>query len=123
MKAIFPLALICLVQFSSLSFAADQADKPDPPIKLQRGKHFNKTPAEAVKAMTMADGFKVTLFAAEPDIRQPNAFCIDDRGRLWVGENYTYTKYGWKPDHRVRILIFEDTDGDGKFDKRKVFTD
>ena len=126
MKAIASLALSCLVFFSSLTLAADKtekADTSDPPIKLLRGKHFNKTPAEAVKAMTMADGFKVTLFAAEPDIRQPNAFCIDDRGRLWVGENYTYTKYGWKPDHRDRILIFEDTDGDGKFDKRKVFTD
>jgi putative membrane-bound dehydrogenase-like protein len=84
---------------------------------------INKTPAAALQAMTLAPGFKATVFAAEPHVRQPNAFCIDDRGRLWVGENYTYTKYGWKPDERDRILIFEDTDGDGQFDTRKVFFD
>jgi len=83
----------------------------------------NMTPEETVAAMELADGFKMTLFAGEPDVRQPCAFAVDDRGRLWVGENYTYTKYGWKPDERDRILIFEDTDGDGRHDKRKVFTD
>ncbi len=40
-----------------------------------------------------------------------------------MGENYTYTKVGWKPDKRDRILIFEDTDGDGQHDKRTVFTE
>ncbi|MCA9269995.1 MAG: dehydrogenase, partial [Planctomycetales bacterium] len=83
----------------------------------------NMTPEETVKAMELADGFKMTVFAGEPDVRQPCAFAVDDRGRLWVGENYTYTKYGWQPDARDRILIFEDTDGDGKHDTRKVFTD
>lgn len=90
---------------------------------LVRGKHYNLTPREAEQAMEVAEGFHVQLFAGEPDIRQPNAFCIDDRGRLWVGENYTYTKLGWSPDQRDRILIFEDTDGDGRFDRRKVFTE
>jgi putative membrane-bound dehydrogenase-like protein len=80
---------------------------------------------QAVKLMTLPPGFKAHLFATEPDIRQPNAFCIDDRGRLWVAENYSYTGPGgpWKPSGRDTILIFEDTDGDGKFDKRTVFAD
>jgi putative membrane-bound dehydrogenase-like protein len=80
---------------------------------------------QAVKLMTVPPGFKAHLFAAEPDIRQPNAFCIDDRGRLWVAENYTYAGPGgpWKPSGRDTILIFEDTDGDGTFDKRTVFAD
>src|SRR5262245_44413108 len=76
------------------------------PEALQRGTHFNMTPQEAVAAMTMPDGFHVVLSASEPLVRQPNAFCVDDRGRLWVGENYTYTKTGWEPDDRDRILIF-----------------
>lgn len=109
---------VSLLLFMILAFAVNAEED-----KLIQGKHFNKTPEEAAKAMTVPEGFKVTLFAGEPDVRQPNAFCVDDRGRLWVGENYTYTKTGWKPDARDRILIFEDTDGDGKFDKRKVFTD
>ena len=42
--------------------------------------------------MTVPEGFKVTLFAGEPDVHQPIAFCIDDRGRLWVAEAYTYPR-------------------------------
>ena len=82
-------------------------------------------PLEAAKKMTVPPGFKVSLFAGEPDIRQPNAFCVDDRGRLWVAENYSYTGPGgpWKPSGRDRVLIFEDVDNDGKFDSRKVFHD
>src|SRR5579863_10408757 len=76
-------------------------------------------PLEAVKRMTVPPGFQAHLFAGEPDIRQPNAFCIDDRGRLWVAENFSYTGPGgkWSPSGRDTILMFEDTDGDGKFDK------
>jgi putative membrane-bound dehydrogenase-like protein len=84
------------------------------------------TPApQAVKLMTVPPGFKAHVFAAEPDIKQPNAFCIDDRGRLWVAENYSYTGPGgpWKPSGKDTILVFEDSDGDGKFDKRTVFAD
>jgi len=112
------LVLPLIVGRASAIRAADEQ-----PVKLERGKHFNLTPAEAAAAMTVPEGWKVSVFAGEPDVRQPCAFCIDDWGRLWVGENYTYTKTGWHPDERDRILIFEDTDGDGHFDKRKVFTD
>ena len=42
--------------------------------------------------MTVPEGFKVTLFAGEPDVHQPIAFCFDDRGRLWVVEAFTYPK-------------------------------
>jgi putative membrane-bound dehydrogenase-like protein len=82
-------------------------------------------PQEAVKLMTVPPGFKAHLFAGEPDIKQPNAFCIDDRGRLWVAENFSYLGPGapWRPSGRDTILIFEDTKGDGHFDKRTVFVD
>lgn len=71
--------------------------------------------------MQVPEGFKVTLFAGEPDIRQPVGFCIDDRGRLWVAEANNYPdKEGGKRD---RIVILEDTDGDGRHDKRIVFYD
>lgn len=82
-------------------------------------------PLEAVKLMTVPPGFKAHLFAGEPDIKQPNAFCIDDRGRLWVAENFTYTGPGgpWKPSGHDTILMFEDTKGTGTFDKRTVFMD
>jgi putative membrane-bound dehydrogenase-like protein len=78
-------------------------------------------PEEAARTMIVPDGFHVTLFAGEPDVQQPIAFCIDDRGRLWVAEAYNYPNHGTKPGDR--ILIFEDSDGDGRFDKRTVFYD
>jgi putative membrane-bound dehydrogenase-like protein len=76
-----------------------------------------QTPEETVRGMKLPDGFSVTLFAGEPDVVQPVGFCIDDRGRLWVAEMLSYPK--WQA--RDRIVVFEDTDGDGKFDKRTVF--
>ena len=42
-------------------------------------------PAEAAKAMTAAAGFKVQLAAGEPQVHQPVALAIDERGRVWVG--------------------------------------
>ena len=42
--------------------------------------------------MTVPEGFRVTLFAGEPDVVQPIAFAIDDRGRLWVAEAYSYPR-------------------------------
>lgn len=76
---------------------------------------------EAARAMSVPDGFHVTLFAGEPDVKQPIGFCIDDRGRLWVAEAYNYPKHGTKAGDR--IVIFEDSDGDGRHDKRTVFYD
>ena len=79
------------------------------------------TPLEAAKTMQVPKGFNVTLFAGEPDIKQPIAFCIDDRGRLWVAEANNYPdKNAGKKD---RIIILDDTDGDGRHDKRIVFYD
>src|SRR5262249_47191546 len=79
------------------------------------------SPDKAAEVMTVPEGFKVTAFAGEPDIRQPIAMTIDDRGRLWVAEAYSYPIKQPKEKARDRILIFEDPDGHGKFDKRTVF--
>ncbi len=76
---------------------------------------------EAAKAMTLPKGFKITLAAAEPDIIRPISFTIDARGRLWVVEGHTYPVPAPEGQGRDKILIFEDTDGDGTLDKRKVF--
>jgi len=85
--------------------------------------HAGLPPQEAARAMTVPEGFQVTLFAGEPDVHQPIAFAIDDRGRLWVAEAYSYPVRVDDAKARDQILIFEDSDGDGKFDSRKVFAD
>lgn len=81
--------------------------------------------AEAAAKMILPPGFKATVFAAEPDIQNPIAMTWDGRSRLWVAENYTYAEAPLKFDMKLRdrVLIFEDKDGDGHFDKRTVFTD
>lgn len=80
---------------------------------------------EAAKAFQVPEGFEVTVFAAEPEVRNPIAMSWDHKGRMWVAENYTYAEKGKRFDLnlRDRIVIFEDADGDGKAEKRKVFSD
>ncbi len=77
---------------------------------------------EAPKRMTLPPGFSATLFAGEPDLVQPMGFTFDDRGRLWVVENFSYPH--WLPagrEGRDRVSIYEDANGDGRFDTKKVF--
>jgi len=76
---------------------------------------------DAAKAVIVPDGFSVTLAASEPDIVRPIAFAMDDRGRLWVVEAHTYPVRAEEGKGQDRILIFEDTDGNGTLDSRKVF--
>jgi putative membrane-bound dehydrogenase-like protein len=96
---------------------------PPPPPPTDVVKFSGLSPQEAVKAMTLPEGFSATVFAGEPDIVQPVAFTIDDRGRLWVAEALTYPKRAPEGEGKDRIVIFEDVDGDGKFDKRTVFAE
>ncbi|MBI3850016.1 MAG: c-type cytochrome [Verrucomicrobia bacterium] len=79
------------------------------------------SPADAAKFATLPPGFKMHVFAGEPDIVQPIAFCLDDRGRVWVAEGLTYPIRAPEGQGKDRILVFEDTNGDHKFDKRTVF--
>jgi len=81
------------------------------------------TPEKAVAKMTLKDGFKVNSWASEPMITQPMAFCWDDKGRMWVAENRDYESRstGFSNSGDSRIVILEDTDGDGQADRRKIF--
>lgn len=81
------------------------------------------TPDEAVKSMTLVDGYKANVWASEPMMTQPMAFCWDDRGRMWIAENRDYESRvgGFSNAGDSRILILEDTDRDGVADSRKVF--
>jgi len=86
-------------------------------------RHAGLSAADAAKAMTVPKGFTVKLAAAEPDVVRPIGFALDDRGRLWVAEAHTYPTRAPEGQGRDRILIFEDTNGDGRLDSRKVFTE
>lgn len=83
--------------------------------------HSGLSGQEAARSMTMQKGFSVKLAASEPDIVRPISFTMDARGRLWVVEAHTYPVRAPEGQGKDRILILEDTNGDGTLDKRTVF--
>src|SRR6185503_6585317 len=80
-------------------------------------------PDEAAATMHLPPDFTATVFAAEPAIVQPIAFTFDDRGRIWVVECLSYPTWRADGTGQDRVTILEDTDGDGRHDKRTVFLD
>ena len=79
------------------------------------------SPEAAAKQMTVPAGFNVQLAAGEPMVHQPIAMCFDHKGRLWVAEAHTYPLRAPEGEGKDKIVIFEDTTGDGVFDSSKVF--
>lgn len=81
------------------------------------------TPQEALESLQLPEGFKATLFAADPQITQPIGMAIDARGRLWLAENNTYAEVALNFDlsQKDRILVLEDGDHDGVAEKQKEF--
>ena len=108
------LSLAVLVATSASAqddFIPRRQDKPPgPPL----------SPADAMAKMVVPDGFSVELVASEPDIVNPVAMTIDERGRFWITESFEYPRREPGPG-KDRIKILEDTDADGKVDKFTVF--
>ncbi|RYU94591.1 PVC-type heme-binding CxxCH protein [Emticicia agri] len=82
---------------------------------------------EALSKLKVPEGYKIELFASEqefPDLAKPMQMSFDNKGRLWVAAMPSYPHYkpgDTKPNDK--ILIFEDTNNDGKADKQTVFAD
>ena len=112
------LLSLCVV---STSLAADFPA----PYNSEPGNPSPMSPQEALKALKLPEGFKATLFAAEPDVQNPIGMAWDARGRMWVAENYTYAERAKRFDLGLkdRVIILEDKDWDGKAETRKVFTE
>ena len=79
--------------------------------------------AKAVSQLDLYPGLEATLFASEPQILSPTNIDVDHRGRVWVCEvvNYRAHARNNKRPQGDRILILEDTNGDGKADTQKVY--
>ncbi|TAE24254.1 MAG: dehydrogenase [Cytophagales bacterium] len=94
--------------------------KPDAGVRYLYGD-------EALRSFTMAPGYKIELFASEKefwDLANPAQIAFDNRGRLWVATMPTYPHY--RPGDAKpydKLIILEDTNNDGKADKRTVFAD
>ncbi len=80
---------------------------------------------DSMKKFTVGDGLQASLFVSEPLVRNPTDIDIDERGRVWVAEGVNYRssfqKWGTLQAEGDRIVILEDTNGDGVADKETVF--
>ncbi len=110
----------------------DSNTPPFIPVKTNKpglgphGEHIFLDGDAAIKQMTVGKGLSINLFASEkefPDLAKPVQMSFDARGRLWVACWPTYPH--WKPKEEMndKILILEDTDGDGKADRQITFAD
>jgi putative membrane-bound dehydrogenase-like protein len=85
-----------------------------------------QTQSGGVNGLQAAEGLEATLFAGSPMLRSPTAIDVDARGRVWVTEGHNYRNVNLNRGVPAigegdRILILEDTNGDGKADTQKVF--
>ena len=104
-------------------FIPVETNKPGP---LPGKKHLFLSGDESIQKMKLGQGLQVNLFADEkrfPDLVNTVQMQFDAKGRLWVATWATYPH--WKPKEPMndKLVILEDTDGDGKADKLTVFAD
>lgn len=81
---------------------------------------------EAIERMTTEDGLTVSLFASEemfPELVNPVQMQVDSKGRIWVAAWATYPKWEPMKEMNDRLLIFEDTTGNGVADKVTTFAE
>ncbi len=116
---------VCLASVAVLSTSfADPGDDLLKKLKVPPAPVL--TPKDAIAAFKVAPGFRIELVAAEPLVQDPVAAAFDADGRLWIAE-----MRGYMPDLEARnekapigrIVVLEDTDGDGAMDRSTVFLD
>ena len=113
------------VLFAQNGDKAGEAQQP-PPEHIQVPPAPILTPEEELKTFKIADGFHLEIVAADPLIHNPVAMTFGPDGRIWVVEmsGFMPNPDGVGEDAKVgSIVVLEDTDGDGRMDKRTVFLD
>ncbi|GAB3162695.1 GDSL-type esterase/lipase family protein [Telluribacter humicola] len=112
--------------------AADKRTRTLPPVKTNFNPEANGSLTylygeEALSKLKAPPGYKIELFASEkefPDLANPVQMTFDNKGRLWVVTMPSYPHF--KPGDSMpddKIIIFEDTNNDGKADKQTIFKD
>src|SRR4051794_10342878 len=100
---------LLLLLVLSTDWARAGVDKSDPEVERASFK--------------IADGFEISLFAADPMIRKPIAMNFDLDGRLWIASSSTYPQIKPGEQPHDQVIVLEDSTGFGKADKSTVFAD
>jgi mono/diheme cytochrome c family protein/glucose/arabinose dehydrogenase len=98
-----------------------------PPVQKVPDESPALPPAEALKTFFMPPGYHVELVASEPLIQDPIVIDWDPQGRLWAVEMPGFVPNLRAPEPNMdpigRVVVLEDTDKDGRMDRRTVFAD
>jgi len=113
------------VSFAALALATIPLPAPAAPVDGPSDAAETRSAEAELRNLAVADGFTVDLFAAEPMLFSPSNIAVDAHGRVWVCEIVNYRPFRNKDlplrEEGDRILVLEDTDGDGELDKKNVF--
>ncbi len=124
---VFFLVLLCAASLAR-GQAGDRSeiDKSDPPEEWEIPPAPVLSPQQALESFTVKPGFRVELVASEPLIHDPVAIDFDEDGRIWVVEMRSYMPNVDGEGEIVpvsRVVVLEDTTGDGKMDTSTVYLD
>ncbi|GAB4045671.1 PVC-type heme-binding CxxCH protein [Spirosoma litoris] len=130
MKTIFSLNPFALTTVGFL-YLAGQTFQSNPQLNLspdfEQNPHRHIATVADSNTLYLPNDLEATLWAEAPMFYNPTNMDIDARGRVWITEAVNYRKFNNKPESRLnhpegeRIVILEDTNGDGKADDSKVF--
>jgi len=126
MKSVFHLLLVVFVAATTLVRGADAPRKRDEPNRGGSVDLSSQDPKVAAERFKLQSGYAINLFASEkefPELANPVAMTFDSQGRLWVATMPSYPQYNPPTKPNDKIIILEDTNGDGKADKASVFAE
>ena len=123
--------LLALVVVVSVSLTAQNGDKRGE-VQNPLAANIKVPPAPVLRpdaeaaTFKLAPGFRAELIAADPLIADPIAMQFAPDGKLWVLEMRGYMPNAEGEGERepvCTVAVLEDSDGDGRYDKRTTFAD
>lgn len=123
-KPIFLTAISLFALLFASSFYKNQSARWGQTLLDSLTESQKRQTENALKGLKIHPELEITLFASEPMLQNPTNIDVDAQGRVWVVEAYNYRpNINGNPTNSLgdRVLILEDTNGDGKADSRKIF--
>jgi putative membrane-bound dehydrogenase-like protein len=116
------LALSPLTVVLVLMLVPDAPQPPSRPAPMPAGQAAAPQPVRIpIEFFHVPDGLEVTLWAASPLLYNPTNIDIDRDGRIWVAEGVRYRSHHARRPDGDRIVVLQDTDGDGTADATHTF--